>query len=66
MRDTRALATSPEVATHLGISPRTLDQWAWRRTGPKWSKVGRSRRYRWADVEKWVESQATETGGTAA
>lgn len=67
MRDTRALATSQEVAAHLGISPRTLDQWAWRRTGPRWSKVGRSRRYRWQDVERWVDAQArADTGGTAA
>lgn len=54
MRDTRALATTPEVAEFLGIPPRTIDQWAYRGTGPAFSRVGRYRRYRWSDVEAWV------------
>ena len=58
MRDTRALATSAEIAEHLGVPVRTLDQWAYKGTGPRWSKVGRHRRYRWSDVERWLDDQA--------
>jgi len=58
-RDTRALATSSEVATFLGVPPKTLDQWAYQGIGPRWSKVGRYRRYRWADVEKWLDKNAS-------
>jgi excisionase family DNA binding protein len=58
MRDTRALASSTEVAEYLGIPPRTLDQWAHRGVGPRYMKVGRYRRYRWSDVEKWLDEKA--------
>lgn len=54
------LATSAEVAEYLNVPVRTLTQWAHKRTGPKYSKVGRHRRYRWADVEAWLEQQARE------
>lgn len=60
MRDTRALATSAQVAEYLGVPVRTLDQWAYKGVGVRFSKVGRHRRYRWSDVEKYVDQQATE------
>lgn len=60
MRDTRALATSEQLAEHLGVPVRTLDQWRYKGTGPVSVKVGRHRRYRWADVETWLDRQATE------
>lgn len=43
-------------------STRTLDQWAYRRIGPRYVKVGRYRRYRPEDVEAWVESQIVPAG----
>lgn len=65
MRGTRALAKPPEIAQFLGIPPRTLDQWAYRGIGPKWARVGRHRRYRWEDVEQWLDQQVSATGGAA-
>lgn len=59
----RALATPPEVASFLGVPEKTLTQWRYVKTGPRWSKVGRHVRYRWNDVEQWVDDQA---GGRAA
>lgn len=53
-----ALADSPEVASYLKVTVRTLDQWAWKGLGPKFAKVGRHRRYKWSDVDKWLEDQA--------
>jgi len=64
MTDQRPLAKPLEVAEYLGVSPRTLDDWARRRTGPKFCRVGKHRRYRWADVEKWLDAQ--QGGGEAA
>jgi len=57
MRDTRPLATTKEVAEYLGVPPRTLDKWASAEAGPMFSKIGRHRRYRWTDVEKYVDDQ---------
>lgn len=55
MKDTRALATRKEVSEHLGIPARTLDTWATRGYGPRYVKVGKHARYRWADVENWLD-----------
>lgn len=54
----RALAGSAEVAEFLGVPPATLDQWSHRGVGPRFSKVGKHRRYRWTDVEKWLDENA--------
>ena len=66
MGDTRALGKSPEVAEYLGVPLRTLDMWAYRGVGPRYSKVGRHRRYRWSDIEKWLDQQAAAGGPDAA
>jgi excisionase family DNA binding protein len=51
------LATSGEVAEYLGVSVRTLDDWAHRGVGPEYSSIGRYRRYRWSDVDKHVDEK---------
>lgn len=53
-----SLGDTPEVAAYLKVPPRTLDQWAYKGVGPKFSRVGKYRRYRWADVEKWLDEKA--------
>ena len=55
---TLALWSTDETAAYLNIPPRTLDQWAYQGYGPRWSKVGRYRRYRRGDVDAWLESQS--------
>lgn len=64
MSDTRALLSRREVADRLGIPARTLDVWATRDKGPAYIRVGKHARYRWEDVERWLNEQPT--GGTAA
>jgi len=54
----RQLGKPNEVAEYLGIPPKTLTQWRYNGTGPRFSKVGRHVRYRWNDVEKWLDEQA--------
>jgi excisionase family DNA binding protein len=51
------LVDSTEVAAYLNVPARTLDQWAWKGTGPKFAKVGKFRRYKWADVDAWLDDQ---------
>ncbi|WP_312858109.1 helix-turn-helix transcriptional regulator [Pseudonocardia pini] len=52
----RKLASRTEVAEYLGVPPATLAQWAHQGTGPRYVRVGRHARYRWADVESWLET----------
>lgn len=47
-----------EVAVMLGVSPKTLEYWRWKKVGPKFLKVGRLAKYRQADVESYIESLA--------
>ncbi|MEU4964342.1 MULTISPECIES: helix-turn-helix transcriptional regulator [Streptomyces] len=58
------LATSAEVADYLGIPEKTIAQWRYLRIGPKSIKVGRYTRYRWSDVDHWLDEH--ERGGAAA
>lgn len=58
----RPLATPEEVAEYLGVPVDTLYAWRYRGTGPRASKVGRHLRWRWEDVETWLDAQT----GTAA
>ena len=59
VQDRLPLAVSDEVAGYLRISPRTLDDWASRGTGPVFARVGGQRRYRWEDVENWIDSRSS-------
>ncbi len=53
----RPLASRPEVAHYLGVPTSTLDRWARLRTGPAYRRVGRHTRYRWTDVEAWLDER---------
>jgi excisionase family DNA binding protein len=55
--DARPLAQPPEVAAYLGVPVKTLYAWNHARKGPAALRVGKHLRYRWADVERWVEAQ---------
>jgi len=52
------LMTRPEVAEFLRTPVATLGQWAFRRVGPPYMRVGRKALYRRSDVEKWLEDQS--------
>jgi predicted DNA-binding transcriptional regulator AlpA len=56
--DRRPLATRTELAEYLQKPVHTLDQWRWRGRGPKAIKVGRTIRYRWSDVDAWLDQLA--------
>lgn len=56
------LATIQEVAEYLGLTVTALYIHRHRGTGPRSSKVGRYVKYRWADVEKWLDEQSRAGG----
>jgi excisionase family DNA binding protein len=64
MRDTRPLGKRAEVAEYMGVPVRTLDRWATRDYGPPYIRVGKHSRYRWSDVDRWLDQQAK--GGQVA
>lgn len=51
------LLTTPEVADHVRVPPKTVVGWRSKGTGPVFVRYGRHVRYRWADVQQWVVSQ---------
>jgi predicted DNA-binding transcriptional regulator AlpA len=56
--DTRRLATPAEFCEFAGVTPGHAAQMRYAGTGPKFIKItGRQVRYRWSDIEKWVESR---------
>ncbi len=65
MDERERLATAEQVAAYLGVPVTTLHQWRHKGTGPRASKVGRWLRYRWTDVEKYVDAKASDAGTAA-
>lgn len=54
------ITTAAEVADAMGISVDALKQMRYRGVGPKFIKVGSRVRYRWSDVEAYLEDHATD------
>lgn len=52
------LLTPSEVSGSWEIPIATLAQWRYKGIGPRYVRVGRHVRYRSADLERWLESQA--------
>ena len=59
-----------ELASFLGLSPRTLDRYRVSGAGPKFHKFGNRVRYARADVEAWAAerrySSTSDEGGSSA
>lgn len=53
------LATPADVAAYLGVPVKTLYQWKYRGIGPSVHKVGRHLRYRWREVDAWLDAQTS-------
>jgi hypothetical protein len=51
------LWTEDELAQRWRLSPRTLRNWRYLRTGPKAVKVGRSALYPESEVLRWERAQ---------
>jgi len=65
LSQTRALLTREEAADYLGVLPQTLAAWA--TTGRyelPYIRVGKSVRYRLADLEAWLVSRTVRPGAS--
>jgi hypothetical protein len=55
----RLLLTEVEAAAAIGFTPRFLQARRLRGEGPKFVSIGRSVRYRPADLAAWIEAHPT-------
>jgi len=49
------LLSVTELADYLAVPVATLYAWRYRGEGPPALRVGRYLRYRWSDVQRWLE-----------
>jgi excisionase family DNA binding protein len=54
------LLTPTEASALLGVPEKTLAHWRTERTGPLALRIGVHVRYRWSDLEAWLEERADE------
>lgn len=50
-----------ELAARFRISPRTLERWRWKKTGPNYVKLGGKIVYTLTDVEAYERRRRAET-----
>lgn len=53
------LMTPIDLATYLGVPLATVYAWRSRGQGPTGERIGKHLRYRRADVESWLDAQAS-------
>ena len=54
----QALLSPSEVADLLGVPVKTLEQWRWKGTGPRFLRLpSRAVRYDAAELENWLDSR---------
>lgn len=54
----KPLGTADEVAAYVGVPKQTLYVWRTQSKGPRALRIGKHLRYRWDDVETWLDEQA--------
>jgi excisionase family DNA binding protein len=52
--------TSDETSRLMKVPTRTLERWRYAGSGPRFLRIGRHVRYRRADIDLWLETQAVE------
>lgn len=59
------LLCTKQVARLTGLSPSYFEKGRTYQYGPAYIRLGRAIRYRQADVQKWMNANHHENGGTA-
>lgn len=57
MTSLNRLLTVNDLANHLNVPVATIYAWRYRHEGPPGFRVGRHLRYRYADVEQWIQDR---------
>ncbi|WP_431881548.1 helix-turn-helix transcriptional regulator [Micromonospora chalcea] len=58
VKERQPLATTEEVAAYLNVTVQALHDLRHKGRAPKAAKVGRSLRWRWSDIDAWLEDRA--------
>jgi excisionase family DNA binding protein len=58
------LLTVQDLADYLDVPVATIYGWRYRRRGPPGFRIGRHLRFRWSDIERWIEDRITQTSHT--
>jgi excisionase family DNA binding protein len=64
MESVDRLLTVEDLADYLNVPAATIYAWRHRRQGPPGFRVGRHLRFRWSDIERWIEDRITQTSHT--
>ena len=64
MESVDRLLTVEDLADYLDVPVATVYAWRYRRQGPPGFRVGRHLRFRWSDVEHWIEDRLAQTRQT--
>lgn len=60
------LLADTEAAAYLHVAVQTVRNWRWKRTGPKWSRIGqRIIRYRRSDLDAFIARGASDREAAA-
>ena len=60
MNNLDPLLSAQQLADYLEIPLATLYAWRYRGEGPPGFRVGRHLRYRWSDVDQWINGRLLE------
>ena len=64
MNSSDRLLTVEDLAGYLEVPVATVYAWRYRRQGSLGFRVGKHLRFRWSDVERWIEARIEHTGQT--
>ena len=64
MESVDRLLTVEDLAEYLDVPVATIYAWRYHRRGPPGFRIGRHLRFRWSDVERWIEDRITQTSHT--
>ena len=54
------LLDTVKAAAYLGMEPGTLENWRYKRMGPRCIRLGKSVRYDLRDLDRWIDEQKGE------
>ena len=61
MTENDRLISAQELASYLEVPLGTVYSWRHRNEGPPGFRVGRHLRFRWRDVEDWIEHRMRQS-----
>lgn len=59
-RRSERLLSAQELADYLEVPVKTIYTWRHRNTGPRGFRIGKHLRYRWGDIEAWLDARIEE------